>query len=112
MSAATNPPVMNPEPTPGVPSVPPQARRWIAATVRGNALARVPDVRPETLAGVLAQEFFLYDRELRTTPLAWAAVALVAAVLVGVMVLAVWLAVSRRNPANLSEAARVRCVDQ
>jgi len=63
-----------------------------------------------TLAGVLGQEFFLYDHELRTTPLAWSAVALVAVLLAAVMAVGIWLAVARSNPAGLSEAARVRLV--
>src|SRR5262249_23455602 len=47
------------------------------------------------LLSVLVQEFFLYEPELRTTPLDWLAVVLVAGLLMAVLVGAVWIAVRR-----------------
>jgi hypothetical protein len=62
------------------------------------------------LATVLVQEFLLYDPELRTTQLSWPCVALVAALLAGIIATALWLALSRSNAAELSERGRTRCV--
>src|SRR5581483_5789795 len=53
MHTATTSPAANPEPTPGVPAVPPRVRRWLAATIRGNALARLTDAEPGTVAAAL-----------------------------------------------------------
>ena len=62
------------------------------------------------MAAVLAQEFFLYDPDLRTTPLAWFGVVLVALLLTGVMAALLWLAISQGNPGGFSDSARGRCV--
>jgi hypothetical protein len=59
------------------------------------------------LALVLVQEFLLYDRVLRTTPLAWSAVALVSAALAVLIGGVLTFALSpRRDPLKLSDGAR------
>lgn len=78
------------------------AGRWLGQVLLG--LAGV------TLAIILVQEFVLYDRDQRTTPLAWSGVGLVGGLLAAMVATCLWLAVSRRNPMQLSEKGRVRCV--
>jgi hypothetical protein len=59
---------------------------------------------------VLVQEFVLYDPRTRRAPLAAFDVRLVAVLLAGGIAGALWLAVSRYNPFQLSEQGRARCV--
>jgi len=63
------------------------------------------------LAGVLVQEFLLYDPELRRVPLAWPAALLVTGLLGVVLVGALLVAVSPRwDPFALSAKGKLRCV--
>jgi len=59
---------------------------------------------------VLVQEFFLYDSDLRTTPLAWSGVFLVVALLAGLVMGGICIAIAKSNPGGLSDSTRVRCV--
>lgn len=86
------------------------------ATHWGRSARRMGPALAVVAAGllllVLVQEFLLYDPDaaVRRTPLALPAMLLVAGLLLGVLVSALWLAVSQRNLLKLTDRGRVRLV--
>jgi hypothetical protein len=59
---------------------------------------RLAELAAIVLALVLAQELILYDKSVQRTPMAWPAVVLVAGLLAGVIVAAIWQAVLPEDP--------------